>query len=599
MKALRVTLWLTHYQHCRRCLLVICFMLTGASAVGATTYYVSPTGNDVNNGQSLVGAWATVQKCANTMRPGDTCRLQSGTYTEDNVQFKNSGSSANWITYTCDGACNIKGTSKRLLNYGFYILGASYIMFENLSLSTYFDGVRAESFGGNDVSNLTFRNFTVTDTSYDGFSMGANEDHITLDSVDVSYFGDHGIGFYALDPGQLNSNITIINSRVYNSTGESGQYHNAIDIHTQARDILLQNNTIYNIGGLQWGFYIHNFGIENIRILDNEIHDVGNGILIDGVINGTFSGNRITNYARYGIVFQPDLNAQSLNRNISVSNTVIDTGNTPGYGAVYFHFYGVTGIYSSDVTFDNMTILNSQGGLDYQFESNGDNYYRNIIIRNQNNNLFHIHKTSNPILSDSFVEYTDGRVFSVDGVGEYTSYSISSPGTNTIKVVGWKAVGNVSGTVRDAGTGFGIDSATVTDGTRTATTDAVGGFSLLNIPAGSGTITASKPGYRTASEAVTVTENSTVTVDFELIVEQDEESGVDGGDGGDGREAGAEDLGSDANDGSGGGDANRPPAVGGGCGCGTDGGAASAGAVLGLWLAVWGRISGGRRKGTT
>ncbi|MGB7768261.1 MAG: DUF1565 domain-containing protein, partial [Verrucomicrobiia bacterium] len=51
----------------------------------AATWYVSPGGNDSNNG-SQGAPWLTVSKAASTASAGDTVNLAAGTYNE-NVAF--------------------------------------------------------------------------------------------------------------------------------------------------------------------------------------------------------------------------------------------------------------------------------------------------------------------------------------------------------------------------------------------------------------------------------------------------------------------------------------------------------------------------------
>ena len=79
------------------------------------------------------------------------------------------------------------------------------------------------------------------------------------------------------------------------------------------------------------------------------------------------------------------------------------------------------------------------------------------------------------------------------------------------------ATGTISGTVTDADTLDPIAGATVSDGTRQATTDANGDYSITDVPEGTYTVTASQEGYVNASQTnVVVTENTTTTVNFAL-----------------------------------------------------------------------------------
>src|SRR5581483_4926793 len=56
-----------------------------AASVHAATYYISPSGSDVNSGTSVSGPWKTFGKIFNTSRTvkaGDTLVLLDGTYTK-------------------------------------------------------------------------------------------------------------------------------------------------------------------------------------------------------------------------------------------------------------------------------------------------------------------------------------------------------------------------------------------------------------------------------------------------------------------------------------------------------------------------------------
>jgi serine protease len=77
-------------------------------------------------------------------------------------------------------------------------------------------------------------------------------------------------------------------------------------------------------------------------------------------------------------------------------------------------------------------------------------------------------------------------------------------------------LGAISGTVTDAKTLSSIEGATVTDGTRSALTDANGSYTIVDVPAGIYTVTASAGGYENASQSVTVEAGETATADFAL-----------------------------------------------------------------------------------
>ena len=78
--------------------------------------------------------------------------------------------------------------------------------------------------------------------------------------------------------------------------------------------------------------------------------------------------------------------------------------------------------------------------------------------------------------------------------------------------------GTISGTVTDSITGNPIEGATVTDGTRSDTTDASGNYTIENVPVDTFTITVSISDYLPLSvDGVVVTANDTSLVDFQLV----------------------------------------------------------------------------------
>ena len=61
---------------------------TTSNSTNVATYYVSPTGNDSNNGMSPSAPWQTIAKVnATTYNPGDTVLFQGGQTFTGNLQF--------------------------------------------------------------------------------------------------------------------------------------------------------------------------------------------------------------------------------------------------------------------------------------------------------------------------------------------------------------------------------------------------------------------------------------------------------------------------------------------------------------------------------
>ncbi len=81
--------------------------------------------------------------------------------------------------------------------------------------------------------------------------------------------------------------------------------------------------------------------------------------------------------------------------------------------------------------------------------------------------------------------------------------------------IGVQDYGSVTGRVIDAKTNQPINSALVAIGTTvTATTDAQGGFTLLHVPVGTETVTASAAGYTTSTVDIKVKKDLTTQMDY-------------------------------------------------------------------------------------
>jgi len=76
--------------------------------------------------------------------------------------------------------------------------------------------------------------------------------------------------------------------------------------------------------------------------------------------------------------------------------------------------------------------------------------------------------------------------------------------------------GSIAGSVTDAGNGSPIAGATVSDGTRTTTTDSAGEYTIADVPPGTCQVTASKSGYESAFSLATVISGGNALADFSL-----------------------------------------------------------------------------------
>lgn len=78
--------------------ITICVWCLATISAQATTYYVDISGSDANNGTSEATPFRTVKKGAELMVAGDTTYVKSGTYAENLIRMRNSGTVSARIT---------------------------------------------------------------------------------------------------------------------------------------------------------------------------------------------------------------------------------------------------------------------------------------------------------------------------------------------------------------------------------------------------------------------------------------------------------------------------------------------------------------------
>ncbi len=404
-------------------LLAIMFLIGQASA---NTYYVNnswPGASDTNDGLADMNtsAWLTIQKAANTLVAGDTVRVQAGTYAET-VSPINSGNFTHWIIYVGDNYPFINPPSTE----AFSIINKDYINITGFNATS-------SGAGGIDTYNIWYSsNIILKDLiGYGGYRIihvYENDDvrpssFITIDNATVWGSQWSGISINYHEPeltnvnGSLypNNNITIKNSWVHD-IGE----HNGIDIHTYAKDIVLENNLVENITtgsqGAQTGIYIHNNNIENIIVSNNTLKNNYKGMGVIGVQNSTFINNQIIGTVIANPIYiQTEVSYKKNNNTNLTFNSNMIIGEAPvGYGAFGFKFVQA-GTITDNVTLINNTVYSPTVWGAVQFETSG---IYNVTIRNENpdGQLFTVAKYTTTDLSGTVLEYTDGRIFTENDV---------------------------------------------------------------------------------------------------------------------------------------------------------------------------------------
>jgi len=404
--------------------LAVVLLFAGIGVASATDYYVATWGSDSISGTSVGSPWQHPSYAAKQAEAGDTIYLMDGTWYDEHVEFANSGTEGNPITMKVypgstpilDG---VTGTGT-----GIKIYRHDYINLNGLTLKNYGSGIYLRELSNSHVLNCkVYTNYALAgEASGIGIFYGCHHCSIKDCLVDGDAWNSIQIGgrVYGADgpvwSHEVSDDITVSGCTVCNNS-----LHNLIDFFGIVRDIHIINNTLYN--GWAGTIYSHQGFPDHIYIKDNKIYGSSNGIHFDtGTKDSVIENNTIY-----------DINPSSGH------SILIRTGKT--YGDTTFYstnniikdnycrgdvYYEMISVASDDYLIEHNDVHSDSGDTEYRvFGGSGG------TIRNAVGTRYKVRADNTAVT----VEYTDGRTFSVDGSGEYTTYTITS-GTHTIEVIG-------------------------------------------------------------------------------------------------------------------------------------------------------------------
>jgi hypothetical protein len=252
--------------------LAIIGAVAGAPQRGVATYHVSPTGSDSNPG-SEARPFRTIQKAADSAKPGDTVLVDDGVYTYSGpndchgkvvVCVSRGGSPDNWVVFRSKNKWGAKidgGGGKA--GVGFVVQGgASYVRIQDFEMTglanvdgsasgiDLFDGGSNFQVVGNRIHNI---GRVCTNTSN-----GQNGVFIEADNVLVEANLIHDVG--RLVPGAQGCRP----SNEYWKNHDHGVYHDGGD------HVTIRNNVIYNIKQ-GWAIQVYPKSRAHMNILNNTI----------------------------------------------------------------------------------------------------------------------------------------------------------------------------------------------------------------------------------------------------------------------------------------------------------------------------------------
>ncbi len=318
------------------------------------TFYVSTEGDNYSNPGTIDRPWGTIQKAANSVKPGDTVYIREGTYHEV-VDLKNSGNSVNYITFASypgetaiiDGT-NHSGYYQCLFN----INGQSYIIVKGLSLANapgHGIGHSINKYGTHDIiiencttyktQNSGVHFYHAYNIIIDGVSvykpnLGHEQEGITL--ADVDSFEVKNCSLSNLHMEGIDAKVGSKNGKIYNNTVKPSimdGYNSGVGIYVDAAGYHSYNIEIYGniVENTHQGIVVASEtggSLTNINIHNNTVRDSNyTGLEIAGWVYGkshpmegiTFDHNTILGATSIGIVLNnPDAT------NVRITNNIFD-----------------------------------------------------------------------------------------------------------------------------------------------------------------------------------------------------------------------------------------------------------------------------------
>jgi hypothetical protein len=261
--------------------ILVLFLFTLISFVSAVDYYVSTTGNDLNNGMTLANAFRNVQRGVNSLAAGDILYIAQGTYAENVVRTNLIGTALNPILIT-----SVPG-QKAIIDGNF------------VNPALRLDGAFFR------IENLVFANGTRSSWPR-GTVIIDYSDNVIIRNVEIygtvaPCNGESGQLYF-----ETSNNILVENSVIHDSVFSGGDRNcggialDGADYVTGSRNITIRNNTIYNMP-IGTGIWDKHPAEGTIETSYNTVYNVDTGILIRNR-NYYAHHNLIYNVTEYGIL---------------------------------------------------------------------------------------------------------------------------------------------------------------------------------------------------------------------------------------------------------------------------------------------------------
>lgn len=250
-------------------------------ASAGTTYYVSPSGSDSSRG-TLERPWRTIQKAADTLKPGQRVLVRRGVYVED-LAIRRAGTAVAPITIAAYAG-------ERAVLHAASTSGDTYpVRFQSGASFVRLRGFVIELARGTSSTNVYFEG------SAHDIELAANE---------IRYSQDQGV-FAERTTRQLH----IVRNRIHdNGRGHESGQHQSHGIYLEGARHLVANNAIYD-HPFGFGIQIYPDNHESMVVNNTIVRSGHSGIVVGGdggVFDITIRNNVLAFNARYGVQMDSD-----------------------------------------------------------------------------------------------------------------------------------------------------------------------------------------------------------------------------------------------------------------------------------------------------
>ena len=374
----------------------------------ATEYYVSPTGDNGNNGTTAESAWQTLSYSFSELTANDTLYVMPGNYhnVSTPLRFSNSGTADAPITvtsYSGRDTVSISGNDTGADIIDSATAGGiprNYIIIENLSI--YDSGVIRIDSAAHD--------WTIRNNHFERCnSIGAMAENVTIESNTFVAPQWSFIQISQWTSEHFSKNVLIKNNTVTDMNYPDGNVHGGLDLMYKWENVTFENNTMY--GGSTSAIYIHqttdyDSADNGLIIRNNNISDTTRFFVTERRVGNvtieenTFSDIVPTASGGSYLDFQHGYGRSS---HISVRNNTFVAGSDLSRQMIYW--------YCNESTFENNTVTSlSSESLGYEISLFGGATADNTFVDTDSTDNTYV---ISPYSADGnhYVYYTNGRIF--------------------------------------------------------------------------------------------------------------------------------------------------------------------------------------------